>query len=57
MTEPNDKLFQMRTSDTFLAKIDDWRTQQRPVPSRAEAVRQLVEIALGGAKRKPARKT
>ena len=46
MPEQNDKIFQMRATETFLAKIDDWRIQQRPIPSRAEAVRQLVDIGL-----------
>ena len=59
----NDKQFQMRASADFLARIDDWRREQPDIPSRAEAIRRLVEIALSGghgvrlkppkAKRKP----
>jgi hypothetical protein len=26
--------------------VDSWRAQQRPIPSRPEAIRQLVELAL-----------
>lgn len=26
--------------------IDDWRASQRPMPSRAEAIRRLVDFAL-----------
>lgn len=44
----NDKQFQMRASDEFLAKVDDWRRKQPDIPGRAEAIRRLVEIALGG---------
>lgn len=42
----NDKVLQMRVSEDWLAIIDDWRAAQRPVPSRAEAIRRLVEFAL-----------
>jgi hypothetical protein len=44
----NDKQFQMRASDEFLAKVDNWRREQPDIPGRAEAIRRLVEIALGG---------
>jgi hypothetical protein len=39
--------FQMRVSPEWLATIDDWRRQQPDLPSRAEAIRRLVEKALG----------
>ena len=29
-----------------LARVDDWRTKQRPVPSRNEAMRTLLDWAL-----------
>lgn len=29
-----------------LARIDDWRTKRRPVPSRNEAIRALLDYAL-----------
>jgi hypothetical protein len=44
----NDKIFQMRTSAAFLALLDDWRRSQTPIPSRAEAIRLLVEKAISG---------
>ncbi len=37
---------QMVADDQFLADIDDWRAQLRPVPSRSEAIRRLVYIGL-----------
>jgi hypothetical protein len=40
--------FQMRASDEFLRSIDRWRRKQKDQPSRAEAIRRLVEQALGG---------
>ena len=42
----NDRTFQMRASDEWLAKIDDWRRKQPDLPSRAEAIRRLVERGL-----------
>jgi len=39
----NDRIFQMRVSAEFLTMLDDWRRAQSPIPSRAEAVRFLVE--------------
>jgi metal-responsive CopG/Arc/MetJ family transcriptional regulator len=42
----HDRPFQMRASAEFLAKVDDWRRKQPDLPSRAEAIRRLVEIAL-----------
>jgi len=46
MTREKNHPFQMRVSPEWLAKIDDWRASQRPVPSRAEAIRRLVEKGL-----------
>jgi hypothetical protein len=40
------KVFQMRASEEFLRRIDDWRREQPDLPSRAESIRRLVEIAL-----------
>lgn len=42
----HDKPFQMRASEEWLRKIDDWRRKQPDIPSRAEAIRQLVEAGL-----------
>ena len=44
------KVFQMRASEEFLARIDDWRRVQPDIPSRAEAIRRLVELALSESK-------
>jgi hypothetical protein len=46
----NDKIFQMRTSEDFLRRIDDWRRFQPDLPSRAEAIRRLIKAGLGTAK-------
>jgi hypothetical protein len=42
---PQDRLFQMRVSEQFLRMVDDWRRGQTDLPSRAEAIRRLVELA------------
>jgi hypothetical protein len=42
----NDKVFQMRASEDFLRRIDDWRRRQPALPSRAEAIRRLIEFGL-----------
>jgi hypothetical protein len=44
--DPKDSTLQMRVSKAFLKSIDEWRAKQRPIPSRAEAIRRLCEIAL-----------
>jgi hypothetical protein len=36
----------MRASDKFLKSVDAWRRKQEAGPSRAEAIRRLVEKAL-----------
>jgi metal-responsive CopG/Arc/MetJ family transcriptional regulator len=41
-----DRQFQMRVSDEFLKAIDKWRQKQDDKPSRAEAIRRLVQQAL-----------
>jgi hypothetical protein len=40
------KVFQMRATDDWLRRLDDWRRQQPSIPARAEAIRQLVEIGI-----------
>jgi hypothetical protein len=47
-----DRLFQMRVSEGFLRTVDDWRRNQIDLPSRAEAIRRMVELA-AKMKRKP----
>lgn len=44
--EQQSEKFQMRVSPEFLRRVDDWRRKQTDIPSRSEAVRQLVEKAL-----------
>jgi hypothetical protein len=34
-----DRLFQMRLSEEFLERLDEWRGKQPDLPSRAEAIR------------------
>jgi hypothetical protein len=36
----------MRLSDDFIAQIDGWSAKQDDAPSRAEAIRRLVELGL-----------
>ena len=33
-------------SESFLRMVDDWRRGQVDVPSRAEAIRRMVELAV-----------
>jgi hypothetical protein len=40
------RLFQMRVSDDFLRAVDRWRSKQEDEPSRAEAIRHLVQLGL-----------
>lgn len=44
--ERKNRTFQMRASDEWLRKVDDWRRVQPDIPPRAEAIRRLVKIAL-----------
>jgi hypothetical protein len=41
----HDRPFQMRVNDEFLALVDSWRKAQPIMPTRTEAIRQMVEIA------------
>jgi hypothetical protein len=36
----------MRVSDEFLKSVDKWRAKQDDKPSRAEAIRRLVDLGL-----------
>lgn len=40
--------FEMRLDPALVERVDNWRSGQDDVPSRAEAVRRLIEQALGG---------
>ena len=44
--DPKDTTLQMRVSKAFLKSIDEWRRKQPDFPSRAAAIRELVELAL-----------
>ena len=44
--DPKSNTLQMRVSDTFLETIDAWRRKQPDLPSRAAAIRRLVELGL-----------
>ena len=44
---------EMRLGGSFLKTVDEWRRKQKDLPSRAEAIRRLVERGL--ANRPPAR--
>lgn len=46
MPEEKTKPFQMRVSPEWLETIDNWRRTQPDIPSRAEAIRRLVEKGL-----------
>jgi len=48
----HDQQLQMRVTAEFLNAVDDWRNKQPDSPSRAEAIRRLVETSLAAA-RKP----
>jgi hypothetical protein len=42
----NDRPFQLRVSEEFLRKLDEWRRQQPDIPSRAESIRRLIEMGM-----------
>ncbi|MEP7307670.1 MAG: YfbU family protein [Acidobacteriota bacterium] len=39
--------FEMRVDEELLERLDEWRGKQDDVPSRAEAMRRLVDLGLG----------
>jgi uncharacterized protein YfbU (UPF0304 family) len=45
---PKNERFEMRLDEDILRRIDGWRASQDDVPSRAEAIRRLVETGLAG---------
>ena len=42
----HDRPFQMRVSGELLRKLDAWRRVQPDLPSRAEAIRRMVQRAI-----------
>ena len=45
----------MRLDESTLARVDDWRSSQPGLPSRAESMRRLIEIGLAGTSGAPVR--
>ncbi|WP_439571194.1 hypothetical protein [Sphingomonas sp.] len=43
MAEKSNHTFQMRVHTSWLAMIDEWRRKQPDLPTRAEAIRRLVD--------------
>lgn len=43
---PKSERFEMRVDEEILERVDNWRSEQPGVPSRAEAMRRLVEVGL-----------
>jgi hypothetical protein len=41
-----DRPFQMRLSNEFLKRLDEWRRRQPDLPSRAESIRRLTTAML-----------
>ena len=41
-----DRPFQMRLSNEFLKRLDEWRLRQPDLPSRAESIRRLTTAML-----------
>lgn len=39
----------MLAPEAWVARIDEWRAQRRPIPTRSEAIRLLVDEALEAA--------
>ena len=46
MDDEKTRPYQMRVTEEWLAIIDEWRRKQPDIPSRAEAIRRLVEKGL-----------
>jgi hypothetical protein len=34
---------EMRVDEEYLERLDEWRSKQRPIPTRAEALRRISE--------------
>jgi uncharacterized protein YfbU (UPF0304 family) len=43
---PKSERFEMRLDEETIAKVDEWRSEQGDMPSRAEAMRRLIELGL-----------
>ena len=51
--QPKTERFEMRFDPETLKKIDNWRSHQADLPSKAEAVRRLMGIGLSEVERRP----
>lgn len=47
--------YQIRLLPSFWERVDAWRREQPSIPTRAEAIRQLVELGLDAAAKKTKR--
>jgi uncharacterized protein len=45
--------FEMRAAPELLSRIDEWRRHQSDLPSRAEAIRRLIELGLSASESDP----
>jgi hypothetical protein len=45
-TEDLSSAFSSSRRRPWLARVEEWRSQQRPIPNRSEAIRMLVDSAL-----------
>jgi uncharacterized protein YfbU (UPF0304 family) len=52
---PKTERFEMRLDPTILDQVDAWRSAQSDLPSRAEAIRRLIEAGLTGSSSGPFR--
>lgn len=43
---PKNERFEMRMDEEILGRVDQWRGEQSDIPSRAEAMRRLIELGL-----------
>ena len=43
--------YDKRVSESFLRMVDDWRRGQLDIPSRAEAIRRMVELVANAKKK------
>ena len=50
---PKTERFEMRLDLEMIERIDRWRREQPDLPGRAEAMRRLVDKALGDPPKKP----
>jgi hypothetical protein len=55
-SEEKTQRFELRITPSFLTIVDGWRRKQDDLPSRAEAIRRLVEIGAGAKAEKRPRK-